>query len=306
LKKLIVVLISTILFAANALAESAFSQFTKLNASVSEMMTQHESGGVGLHALSQGNLRQKLFAMQSLAKLYTAQYAELSEVERSTKGLEDQLGVYRKSVEILETAKSRNESPAKIEQLSNANKQALSQLGSYIKSSGWGNVKTGQVARITEILSKIKWTSEEEEKNFSYGALSRQVDVLVKTAWDMDVLEGGRGIHDLRKQVRWVKLQMGVLSSIIGTHSTSCGQGAIHPKDPKANGKCLVSACLADRLSQSYEFFGNIKDEGEAAEGLGRHLGQEKFKEAKDYYQSLKKDAVFEKLSEEIKSCTIN
>lgn len=289
--------------ATTAQAGQLQDQFMKLHSEIAQRAAAYENGQTTTTALSEGDLRQKLFASQSLAKLFTDRYGQLRDVELTTKGLEDQIGSYRKSMEQLSAAQSTGAPDAKIASLKSNRDSELLALESYIKARGWVSTKNGALTKMKAVFDGIKWASDSEEQRSAAALMGGHVKSIAQTQWDMNVLEGGRGIHDLRKQVRWYRLQMGVLSSFIGTHNKGCGNGAVLPAEHDAKGRCLVSSCLHDRMMQAYDFFGNIKDEGEAAEGLGGHLADGKFHEAKQYYTSLRSDQVFEKLSAELMSC---
>lgn len=299
------IILSLITFSFSSFSSEIYSQFERLQKNINSNIVKYEKD-LNIEELSQGELRQSLFTIETLSKIYSQYHPELNEVERSTKGLEDAIGAYRKTYEQLSYAQQRGASKEKIEFLISQQKSGKQRLASYMSDTGWSKSIGGQSDKIQGIISKIDWGTEQQQRNKTYTLIANQLNQWAKTPWNMKELEGGVGIHDLRKEVRWYKLETNALSNMLGTHNESCAVSAIKPSSAKSGGKCLVSNCLHARIINTYDYFGQIKDEGEGLEGIGQHLSENKFNEVQAFYNKLRSEQIIEKLAQEYLSCIEN
>jgi hypothetical protein len=253
-----------------------------------------------LDEFAAGDIRQSLFSIQTLADLYSARYPSLQEVRLTTKRLEDAIGGYRKTLEQYDYAVQAGAGPEKLALLEANKAQGKASLAFFLEQNGWNNGTA--LNRLKEIVATAGWQSDVSDKVYTYSALSKQVKTIDDTPWDMTVLEGG-GIHDLRKAVRWYKLEVSALTDIMGTQIQSCAQGPILPSQAQGGGKCLISDCLHAHMLTIYDVFGAIKDIGEGQEGMGGHVPQEKLDEAAALYKEIKDKDIFKNLSEELNAC---
>jgi hypothetical protein len=294
--------VSFLILQSVAWATPVKDKFLDLSSKISSEMTNYGDNPSRIDSMSSGSLRQYLFTIQTMADLYSQRYPELSEIRVSSKEFEDEIGSYRKTVEQLEYAKNAGASASRIQRLADANESEKRSLVRFIDSRGWAGVDDGQPHRIKSIIKKINWQSEKSDQQYTYSALAHQVKVIDQTHWDMGRLEGG-GIHDLRKAVRWYKLEVAALSDVVATQNNTCGDGAVLPSDPRGGGKCLISDCLNKQMNRIYDTFGAIKDAGEGQEGVGGDVPAGKLREAADLYREVKDKKVFEKLSGEFSQC---
>lgn len=281
------------------------TKFESLLGSIESRVSEYETGKTNVDTIAAGDLRQYLFIVQTLAELYTGQYAGMSTVKTSSKSLEDQIGAYRKAVEQLSYAQQAGAAKEKLEHLTRARDDGRDRLVRFFEDSGWKRSQDGEIAKLRGILGSIQWKDDADEKSYAYRALGAQLTRVAETKWDMSRLEGG-GIHDLRKEARWYKLELGALDFFIGLQGATCNEGPVRPKDPSSGGKCLVSECLHTRVMNVYDVLGTIKDEGEGQDGVGGHLPEASFKKASDLYEGIKKDRIFENLAQEFVTCELN
>lgn len=249
-----------------------------------------------IDALAKGSLRQALFSIQTLADLYTAQYQELKEVWTTSKRFEDAIGKYRQSIEQYDYAVNKGASPEKIAQLEKSKELQKATLISFLDSAKWSSGQT--VARLKEILSQIEWKSDAADQYYTYSALASKMRKVDETNWNMEVLEGG-GIHDLRKAVRWYRLEMTALGDLITFQNQSCSQ----PSPPISAGKCLISECHNSQMSKINTLFGEIKDIGEGQHGVGGEIPQELMDQAAALYAETRSQQTFTLLTKEFNSC---
>lgn len=280
-------------------------KFSDLVSTISSELKSYSDKTEDLDTLAGGSLRQSLFTIQTLSDLYSPEYDGFDLIRIKTKSLEDSIGAYRKTIEQLDYAVAAGASQDKIKKLTALKSQEALNLKSFLESY-WTEKANGEksesLKQISTVLEKIKWKTDSEDQKYTYGAISQQITDIDQTQWNMNVLEGG-GIHDLRKAVRWYRLELAALPDLISTQNNTCGEGAIVPSHPNSQGKCLISDCLNQHMGKIYSVFGAIKDEGEGQAGVGGDLDKEKFKVAQDLYQETKTKNIFSKLASELKSC---
>ncbi len=265
-------------------------------------LIKYKSGELDISTLSQGSVRQLLFTTQTLAGLYTTKYLELETIRRESKRLEDSIGNFRKTIEQLDFARSKNASESVLARLENEKSTSMKRLIGLLEDDGWLNFENGRLVEMKSIIQAIKWSDDSLEKIDSFKMIADQITRVDQTEWDMTRLEG-QGVHDLRKEMRWYKLQVSAMSDFIGTHDKSCGLGPITPVQAESGGRCLISSCLQQKVSQIYDVFGAIKDEGEGQDGLGQDIDQSLLKPAQDLYIEIKKNQLFKNLSSELNQC---
>ncbi len=277
-------------------------KFNSLVLRIEGELKKYNSAEINITELSQGSLRQILFSTQTLASLFSAKYEALETVRIETKRLEDEIGAYRKSIEQLEYAKSHQASLTQITNLEKRKAALEKELIGLIANENWISQSPHKVDHLKNILKEIKWHDDQKEKSDTYRMMEQELTRIDETPWNMTVLEG-QGIHDLRKEMRWYKLQTDALTDFIGIQSETCNQGAIVPSNKKSGGKCLISSCLHSKMSEIYNVFGSIKDEGEGHDGLGEGIDQNLLKPAQDLYREIKKDNLFKNLAQEFNQC---
>lgn len=281
-------------------AEPVKAKFENYLNKIQTEVLSYTSDKVDIKQLSQGSLRQTLFTIQTMANLYSSKYATLENVRIESKRLEDSIGNYRKTIEQYEYAEQHEASKEKLQELQRHVDAGAAHLQDLMKSKNWIKIPGGKIEELSNIIEAIVWDSEIKEKNDSYLMMANQLTRVDQTDWNMTVLEG-QGIHDLRKEMRWYKLQFSALSDIMAPQNQTCG-GKIQ-KPSQTGGTCLISACYHDQMSQIYDIFGSIKDEGEGQDGLGHEIDQELLRPAQELYKQIKKERLFENLSHEFQAC---
>lgn len=285
-------------------AESLQSKFQIYLKKVHTEILRFNNKEVDITGLSNGSLRQTLFTAQTMAALYVAKYPTLETFRLETKRLEDAIGNYRKAGEQLSYAQSHQASEFKIKELTKINLQEGQKLIELMQSLQWTNLEHGKIAGLTELIQRISWDSEIKEKNDSYKMMASQLTRVDQTSWDMTRLEG-QGVHDLRKEVRWYKLQFAALNDIMGVQTEACVEPIQAIKPTSLQPICLVSSCLHEKMNQIYETFGAIKDEGEGQNGIGHEVDSSLLKPAQDLYTEIKTARLFEKLAQQFTQCQV-
>lgn len=291
---------------ARALAQTVPTRFNTSFQLIEEALAAYKKGAVDIEQLSQGSLRQTLFSTQTLADLFSEKYPELSFVQMQSKSLEDGIGNFRKTIEQLDYARNNGKPDQVIKKLESEKANRMSRLVNLIEDDAWTVVgEMGMVAQLKETVSSLNWSNDETEKADTYAMMAKELKEIDTTEWDMTTLESPNrnGIHDLRKAVRWYKLQMTELGDFVGTQNKTCAKGAVTPNQPGSGGKCLISQCLHSQMANIYDVFGSIKDQGEGHEGAGEEIDPELLVPAKDLYSRVKKEKLFTNIQYEFTQC---
>jgi hypothetical protein len=262
---------------------------------------------IDVTALSQGNLRQVLFSIQTMAALYSSKYPSLENVRVMTKSLEDGIGNFRKTIEQLQYAVDNPQPqdpdyPTELRHLQERVDSGRSVLIAQLQNQGWTDIGHGKMLELHNEINSIGWDTDLKEQNDTYTLLANQLTTIDQTPWDMTVLEGGVGVHDLRKQIRWYKLEFEALADLVGTDATSC-PAEIKKPSVDNGGRCLISECLNNKMTEIYVTFGDIKDHGEGEDGLGHGVPPELLVPAQELYTQIKTDHLFQNLAHEFKQC---
>ncbi len=150
------------------------------------------------------DLRRQVFLLEGVSKMYSDIHGKPAEnVYNSTKTLEDHLGHYSMTKSNLAAAQKVNADPKVVALLTrdmNASRNALKEL----LVEDWMPDAKGRVPGMRDIVedwSEVKWGSVEKDTKKVKEELSRRLEKLETTPYDMNNLEGG--IHELRRQLRW-------------------------------------------------------------------------------------------------------
>ena len=150
------------------------------------------------------DLRRQVFLLEGASKMYSDIHGKPAEnVYLSVKKLEDTLGQYSMTKSNVESAKKVNADPKVVALLTKAMDAARATLKSVLVEDWMPDAK-GRVPGMRDIVedwSEAKWGSTEKDTKKVKEELSRRLEKLETTPYDMKDLEGG--IHELRRQLRW-------------------------------------------------------------------------------------------------------
>lgn len=312
---------------------AANARFLNLITSIEGYLKKHISGEPTPEQalpLALSGIRNDLFKIQNLASIYAERFASISEIQSTSKELEDRVGALRESNEKLDFAIRQNASQEKINQLKNLVESEKRSLASLLSSRKWQPSVSGNIIeRYRSIIGSISWDDPSGDRSFLFGAVCRQFMHIDNRDWTMFDLTAPNGLHNLKKEIRWSRLQVGLLTGdVIGENKVSCGyekdleaynteinegnrvesicksSGDLQSINNLENGSiCLLSPCYLQRLSTIYDTLSAAKDEAEGLAAIGRQISRERLQLVDDSYQELRRNNILRKLAFELNSC---
>ncbi len=182
-------------------------------------------------------IRTQLFSVEGMFRIYSGKYPELKQSFAEVKALEDAIGAFAQPSTAPE------------------HEAAVARLSALVKEKWMPDpLKQGQVpalSKMVSVLAKQKFGTADDDRKFMQGALIQQVKDIGEKTFNMGELQGNGGIHELRRQLRWVSYY---------TQLAGLGGG------PQG----LLPASLTSSFSAGHDELGGIKDKGEQAEKAAR------------------------------------
>ena len=315
-------------------ASTPQGRFEKLIGSLDSTLKQvigEEATEDEIPALASSGIRNDLFKIQNLAEIYEKRFSILQSIRVSSKSLEDRIGGFREASEKLEFAKNQGADAAKIQALTTRLKSQQGLLVALLKEASWNpGSNTPMLAKFRETVTSVPWDSAVEDRRFLYSSLCQVVKLIDDKKWDMSAhLDDPVGLHTLKKDVRWHRLEISILADdILSKSDNNCSntevlkafdqsleqEGAreqicafddrlenLNNRDDA--GRCQLSTCYLSRLDELYTLVSRLKDEAEGLEELGRPLPPGFLKPAQDSIDKIKKDLTLRMIGYELKSC---
>lgn len=238
--------------------------------------------------LVKGDNRIAAFNLQALGRLYAADDPTFAAWRKSFKELEDKIGSVDKWTSILAKAEQQNAAAAAIAKLKKKRDEARAELetllvdGRYYPSDGG----TPFLAEVLAKLTAFPWKDYEADKADRFAVLREELDELETTTWDFSHLEEGKGVHELRRRLRWFLIEARVLNGLVLLKplSSTCPvpDFAGLPSAPIASSKygklpaaaaetnpTRLTPCLFLAMADAVGVIGELKDESEVQNNAG-------------------------------------
>lgn len=159
-------------------------------------------------ALLNNNARTQLFYLEGMTRLLASfdnkkTWLKLNE---SFKELEDALGLIDYFEGFIKDFKSNKTIPSAI--LTSLNKQkqlAEFKANATLKQQGWLDKNIKPLDRIKKTIKKIDWPDDATFKKNLHGFYAKQIQA-IQTQLEKPLLEIESGIHELRRDVRWLSI----------------------------------------------------------------------------------------------------
>jgi hypothetical protein len=230
-----------------------------------------------------GGGRPAAFSLQGLSRVYKAQDPQFKQFELDFKTLEDGIGGYDKWNGIYSAAQGQpGVKPEKLAELKQKRDDALTRFVKKLTDGRWRGQAAGK-SRLDEIdgaLRKMKWLPRNQDRAIVLSALVKELKELNETAYDMTHLEEGNGLHELRRDIRWVLLEQRDLKGmIVYKDGDACpiaaykglmqeGRFGLTPSELEP-APCKISRCLVSAAGKTVEDIGAIKDKVEVGNNVG-------------------------------------
>ncbi len=309
-------------------------RFEKIISSLESTMTQtigDQATEDEIPTLASGGIRNDLFRIQNLAEIYEKRFPSLGRIRVASKTLEDRVGAYREATEKLDFAKNQGADAQKIASLTQRVEVQKKSLVSLLADESWNPGSASPVlAKFRMILGEVAWDGPTDDKRFLYSSLCNVVKLLDEKKWDMSVdLDDVLGLHTLKKEVRWHRIEISMLENdILSKSPNNCantptliaydeslernGQlGSICEvdsaleslKNVSEDGKCQLSSCYLTRIDELYSLVSRFKDEAEGLKEIGKPFPPGFLKPVQEAIDTIKKEKILRMIGYELKSC---
>lgn len=220
--------------------------------------------------------RPAAFSLQALCRVYGKADPKFKEMRDDFKGLEDGIGAYDKWNGIYQEAVSQHRDAATLERLKAQRDQALTQFTKLLTDKQWlttGGAKN-RIQMTQEFLDGFDWKTRADDRKLVLKQLIDELEDIKATTYDMKILEYGDGIHELRRDIRWVLIEELALNGMITVKEGECpipayasipsdGRYGALRSSPTEPNPCQVSACLVYAAAKTVSDLGDLKDQAE-------------------------------------------
>ncbi|MBI1945689.1 MAG: hypothetical protein HYS27_08335 [Deltaproteobacteria bacterium] len=235
-------------------------------------------------------VRKHLFMLQGLVRLYDGRGPDkkMEKALERIKQLEDAIGAFGYACDMRAAAAgAKGVPPGATVHLERAVAKARNELADLVEE--WRPGKGGRSERLDDLVdtfAKIDFGSAKDDAKFVRKALAGMCRDIAKKDLDMGDLEGG--VHELRRQLRWIPITLIALEGLVTLDTEGKGPIPAFEKlkqDPVAQSPfARLPTTDADRahieipwtlflaLSKAIGDLGKIKDGGQQIEGLEQAL----------------------------------
>ncbi len=217
------------------------------------------------------------FSLQALCRLYEKEDDKFKALRDDFKGLEDGIGGFDKWNSIYQTAVSEHKDAATLARLKAQSDTALTAFSQLLSSKGWisANAATPSLAANHEAwLKAYAWKKRADDRKVVLTHLSKEADDLATTKYDMKILEVGNGIHELRRDLRWMLIEQLGLNGMVTLNPATCAipaYAALPVTDRYTQLKssalepspCQIDACVVAAAAKTVNDLGDLKDQAE-------------------------------------------
>lgn len=217
------------------------------------------------------------FSLQALCRLYEKEDDEFKSLRDDFKGLEDGIGQFDKWDGFYRAAVSQHKDQATLDRLKAQSDTALTTFSQMLSSKGWisADAATPSLAAKHEAwLKAYAWKPRAEDRKAVLTHLSKELDDLATTQYDMKILEVGNGIHELRRDIRWVLIEQLGLNGMITLNPATCAipaYAALPMSDRYTQlrssalepSPCQIDACVVAAAAKAVGNIGDLKDQAE-------------------------------------------
>jgi hypothetical protein len=231
----------------------------------------------------EGPARIAAYNLQALGRIYESENKIFEDVRKDFKELEDAIGTYDKWANVILAAKARNSNQDTLRRLETQLASAQVSIKNLLKEKSW--IPTGrQESKLNKIRKKLEsydWPKEKVDRQKRIEFISEEIEVLKKRKYKFETLEEGNGIHELRRDIKWIVIELRVLNGLFVFKSApnQCAVNAYKdlvnlpiakskysalPGSQREQSTCEIDQCLFLGLVSLVEEIGLEKDAAEA------------------------------------------
>lgn len=240
-------------------------------------------------ALHTGDVRLTIFYLEGLLKLYVGRYPELRSVFERVKALEDAMGAMGAARQLTELVTKLPVAPETV-RWCEQQQVAIGQRVVDLLAKDWLPNAEGKVPLFAELLATLAgltFDGYRKDRKRVIAEIRRRLEKLEDTSLDMFELQGNRGLHELRRQLRWIPIYCVALDGLIQTDPTTHPIEAYAelldseiakspyarlPEPTREDKPVVVSFSLFLANTRFIAELGKLKDAGEMVEGVEHAL----------------------------------
>lgn len=294
------------------------------------------------------DLRATFMRIQSIIRLYRDYFKNdhdsanrLEIIAKQAKSLEDNLGTLADIVKLPSILEQTQASPDFIEFAKVKANRSVPQFITYLKQTGWGPELT-TLKDMEKNLSKIIWPSHpDKDRDVVFSQIADEARDIVGRKYPLNDLD--KGIHQLRKDLRWILLEIQSTNGLIIRDDSSCpinsyqslvtspvatSKYGVLPESPQESSSCKLAGCVYLAVVTHNGNIAEVKDLGlwqEQIEALikefkpstttatAAEMAAKMIKKYPNYrdpsqfskneFALMKRTSVLEELAKELKSC---
>lgn len=293
---------------AQAAGLSFIENFEQRSQKLEKVLVQSESAKIAAESiLSQASAyRTVVFQVQAMGRVLSGVHPDFNFLRFEFKKLEDGIGEHKKWVE-----------------LSNEEKQAeaLQKFTNLLTSEAWIGESGKFMTLKTQFSDAIARQQITEVEVLRYWIF--EANKIKEKKYDLGLLEGKMGLHEFKRDLRWVLLEMMVFPNVIGldTNVETCPLSkkhidyAMEAKDLKyaklvsakeAESSAAVSACLASTLAHFVDDIDALKTDSEKflKDHADNKVPADVKEKALEAYKLFKKSKVMDLLIDQLEAQT--
>ena len=200
-------------------------------------------------------------------------------------------------------------------------------LKKFLEKEKWvtGGNKKSKLKEIKSELRDFKWLSPEVDRKLLIDKLANELNALNETKFDMGILEEGDGVHELRRSLRWILIEMRALnglfafndrnkcaipeySSLLSQKVSKSNYASLPPSTLEIE-SCKIDQCLFLGIVNLVKQIGDQKDIAEAelnesgSKKPSDEVPQSIRKVLEPLYMKMKSSNLVATLGNQVKSC---
>ncbi|MGQ0504273.1 MAG: hypothetical protein ACT4TC_03060 [Myxococcaceae bacterium] len=274
--------------------ERPLERYLALVGKIDEFCAQEKDPEKLADLMVQKDLRRTVFLLEGLLKMYKPGFGDdVSKLRDDVKKLEDALGgvsLYRgvDGKGLIKTAQDKGMPVAVIRELETKYIAAMNDLTELVAEQWAPNGDEGQSKRIGKLIEKVvdeDFGSYDDDRAYLSKEVAEHIAEIEGIDYDTNDLQGEAGLHELRRQLRWIPVMVEAtgglmqlsetqnpipsLSSILDTELAKSKYVQLPPADREANPVSLSKSLYTANMQAVLEL-GKVKDIGEAVEHLGQ------------------------------------
>lgn len=252
------------------------------------MSSSRAHEGALAEALLERNARLDLFYLEGILKLYKKRYEELARHYDVTKRLEDRLGHASAARGFAREAEERRLPAAALAWFADEQERASAALTATLVDDGWlpEGERVPALSALVDEVRALDWDGYDDDRAFLAKRVAKELKDIAKADLDLDELQGDVGIHELRRQLRWVAIYLTATSGLFTLVDDdpvpeyrallalpiAKSRYAQLPVSERERAPLAVSRSLYVALTKHIEELGAIKDRGERVEAFAQGL----------------------------------